>query len=57
MIFCDKNSEQPLLQFILPNALKNMIAILIGFQYLHIYLNKWNLLAFNALTYFIYLMK
>ena len=39
----NENSEQPLLQLRSQNALKNIIAILIGFQYLHIFL-------FNALT-------
>ena len=37
MIRCNENSEQPLLQLSLQNALKNIIAILIGFQYLQIY--------------------
>ena len=50
MIRFNENSEQPQLQLRLQNAFKNIIAILIGFQYLHIYPKKRNLFLFNALT-------
>ena len=40
MIRCNENSDQSLLQPKLQNALENIFAILIGFQYLHIYPKK-----------------
>ena len=38
------------IQLKLQNGLKNIIAFLIGFQYLHIYPKKRNLFLFNAST-------
>ena len=40
MIRCNENWDQPLLQLKLQSALENIFAILIGFQYLHIYPKK-----------------
>ena len=57
MIRCNENLEQPLLQLRLKNALENIFAIVIGFQYLHIYPKKGKLFLYNALAYLICLMK
>ena len=46
-----------MLQRRLQNALENVFAILIGFQYMHIYPKKGKLFLYNPLTYLICLMK
>ena len=57
MIRYNENSEQLLLQLRLQNGHENIFAIVIDFQYLHIYAKNGKLSLYNSLTYLICLMK
>ena len=52
MIRCNGNSEQPLLQLRIQNALQNILAILIGFQYFQIYPKEGKIFLYNCFNIF-----